>query len=220
MTKIATIALSAALVIGGGVFLATQDRSPSMSPVTPALAQDAAADVEMAPDMVLGAEDAPIELIEYASFTCPHCANFHDAVFEDLKTNYIDTGKVRFVHREVFFDRFGLWAGLVARCGGDMRYFGITDMVYSTQKEWIGDGQPDTILDNLKAIGKKAGMSEDELNVCLEDKDLAASMIAAYQTNASEDGVTGTPTLIINGEKHSNMPYDELKEILDGLLED
>ncbi|MGH1369795.1 MAG: DsbA family protein [Maritimibacter sp.] len=218
MTKIATIALGAAIVIGAGAFLATQNRAPSMSPLAPALAQDADADVELAPDMVLGAEDAPIELIEYASFTCPHCANFHDTVFGQLKTDYIDTGKVRFVHREVFFDRFGLWAGLVARCGGEMRYFGITDMVYSTQKEWIGDGQPETILDNLKGIGKKAGMSEEELTVCLEDKDLAASMIAAYQTNASADEVTGTPTLIINGEKYSNMSYEDLKDVLDGLL--
>lgn len=219
MTKIATIALSAALVVGGGIYLSSQNARPLMSPVTPALAQDSTDEVtELAPDMVLGAEDAPIEFIEYASFTCPHCANFHDNVFKDLKAEYIDTGKVRFIHREVFFDRFGLWAGLVARCGGEMRYFGITDEIYSTQKEWIGDGQPDTILANLTEIGKKAGMSEDELNQCFEDKDLAMSMMAAYQTNATADEVQGTPTLIINGEKHSNMSYEDLKEILDDLL--
>lgn len=219
MTKIATIALSAALVVGGGIYLSSQNARPSMSPVTPAIAQDAAVEAtELAPDMVLGAEDAPIEFVEYASFTCPHCANFHEDVFKNLKKDYIDTGKVRFIHREVFFDRFGLWAGLVARCGGEMRYFGITDEIYSTQKEWIGDGQPDTILANLTEIGKKAGMSEGELNQCFEDKDLAMSMMAAYQTNATADEIKGTPTLVINGEKYSNMSYEDLKEILDGLL--
>ena len=86
--------------------------------------------------MTLGAEDAPVEVIEYASFTCPHCANFHETVFDQLKANYIDTGKVKFTYREVYFDKYGMWASLIARCGDDPdRFFGITDMLYSTQDE-------------------------------------------------------------------------------------
>jgi protein-disulfide isomerase len=211
--------------VGGGAFFATQSGTTpgtsALSPITPAFAQDAegAADVELAPDMVLGEADAPITMIEYASFTCPHCADFHERVWEDLKTDYIDTGKVKFVNREVYFDKYGLWAGLVARCGGEMRYFGITDILFQTQRDWIGGGQESEILDNLKTIGKTAGMSEDQLDTCLNDNAMAQSMVAAYQQNATEDDVTGTPTFIINGEKYSNMTYDDLKEILDGLLE-
>ena len=70
-------------------------------------------------EMTIGAEDAPIEMIEYASYTCPHCGKFHTDVFKKLKQNYIDTGKVRFTYREVYFDRYGLWASMVARCGGE-----------------------------------------------------------------------------------------------------
>ena len=82
------------------------------------------------PEMVLGNEEAPVTVIEYASFTCPHCASFHSQVFKDLKSNYIDTGKIKFVMREVYFDRYGLWASIVARCDGTARFFGISDMLF------------------------------------------------------------------------------------------
>jgi len=219
MNKLIPIALGAAVVIGGGAWLATSPTTSTtaISPVTPAVAQDA--DVEMAPDMVMGDADAPVELIEYASFTCPHCADFHERVLDDLKTDYIDTGKVKYVHREVYFDRYGLWAGLVARCGGDARYFGIVDMLYEGQQDWIGDGQEASILDNLKTIGKKAGLTEEEVDVCMNDEAQAQSMVAEFQANASADEVEGTPTLFINGEKYSNMTYEDLTEIIDGLIE-
>ena len=74
--------------------------------------------------------DAPIKIVEYASFTCPHCARFHKEAYGRLKSEYIETGKVHFTMREVYFDRYGLWAALIARCGGDMKYFGIHDMLY------------------------------------------------------------------------------------------
>lgn len=220
MNKLLPIALGTAIVLGGGAWLATNQTTSTtaISPITPAVAQDA--DVELAPDMTMGEEDAPVTLIEYASFTCPHCADFHDRVWDDLKADYIDTGKVKFVHREVYFDRYGLWAGLVARCAGDMRYFGVVDMLYEGQKDWIGDGQEATILGNLTTLGKKAGLSEDQITQCVNDEGMAQSMVAAYQKYAGEDEIQGTPTLVINGEKYSNMTYDDLKGVLDGLIED
>ena len=69
-------------------------------------------------EMSLGADDAPVTLIEYASLTCPHCANFHKTVLPQLKSDYIDTGKVRLIYREVYFDRPSLWAAMIARCAG------------------------------------------------------------------------------------------------------
>ncbi|MZR15076.1 thioredoxin domain-containing protein [Maritimibacter sp. DP07] len=224
MNKILPIALGAAVLIGGGAYVATTTGNApgtsSLSPIQPAMAQDAENQVEPAPDMVMGEEDAPITMIEYASFTCPHCADFHDRVWEDLKADYIETGKVKFVNREVYFDKYGLWAGMVARCGGEMRYFGISDMLFEQQSDWIGDGQEATILENLKTIGKKAGLNEEELDSCLNDQSMAQSMVAAYQENATADEITGTPTFLINGEKYSNMTYADLTEILDGLLEE
>ncbi|MCR9089276.1 MAG: DsbA family protein [Rhodobacteraceae bacterium] len=169
-------------------------------------------------EMTLGDPDAPITVVEYASFTCPHCATFHKTVFKELKENFIDTGKVQFVHREVYFDRFGLWAGMVARCGGPERYFGITDMVYSTQSEWTSGGDPATVVGNLRRIGKTAGLSDAELDACLADGEKAEALVAWYQENADADGVQGTPTFIIDGVQHSNMSYDDFAEILDEKL--
>ncbi|MBV7408243.1 DsbA family protein [Maritimibacter sp. DP1N21-5] len=221
MNKIIPIAVGVGIVLGGGAWLATSGSNSaatttSLSPVTAAVAQDA--DIELAPAFTLGQEDAPVEIIEYASFTCPHCADWHDRSWDNLKTEYIDTGMVKFTQREVYFDKYGLWAGLIARCGGESKYYGISDMIFEGQKDWIGDGQEATILENLKTIGKKAGMEEAQLETCLNDQAAAQSMVAAFQTYAAEDEVQGTPTFFINGERHSNMTWEDMKEIIDAEL--
>lgn len=218
--KFMTTTALAALGVAGAYIYAAQ------APVTdflvePASAQDAAdIDTSMVKDLVMGDADAPIELIEYASYTCPHCASFHTNVFEKLKENYIDTGKVRFVYREVYFDKYGLWAAMVARCGGDLRYFGIQGMLYEQQQDWIAGGKDAMeIVENLRVIGKKAGLSDAELDACMNDGDMAQAMVAKFEKEVAEYDVSGTPTLIINGEKNSNMSYADLSEKLDALLE-
>lgn len=181
-----------------------------------ASAQEAApAAVTELKDFSIGAPDAKVQIIEYASFTCPHCANFHETVFKSLKTDYIDTGKVQFTYREVYFDRPGLWAAMIARCGGDMRYFGISDILFETQQEWPASDDPAVILENLKKIGRTAGMDDAAMDVCMKDADTAQAMIDRSEANMTADGVEGTPTLMINGVKHSNMTYADLKAILD-----
>ncbi|WP_438270302.1 DsbA family protein [Rubellimicrobium arenae] len=169
-------------------------------------------------DMAQGAEDAPVTIVEYGSFTCPHCAAFHADQYQHLKEDYIDTGKVRFVFREVYFDRFGLWASMIARCGGEMRFFGISDILYDTQRDWIGEGEPAQIAENLRRIGKSAGMDDATLDACLNNEAQAEALVAWYQENAERDGIQSTPTFIINGESHSNMAYDDLKSIIDSEL--
>ncbi len=218
MKKLFPIILGAALLFGGGAFYMSQTGS-SMPGVSMAQAQEApAGDMELAPDMSMGNEDAPITIIEYASYTCPHCARFHTDVFKQIKAEYIDTGKARFIHREVYFDRFGLWAGMVARCGGEMRYFGLNDLLYTGQAEWLGSREPQEILANLHTLGRTAGMNDEQLSACLEDQEMAQSMVAAYQTHATADEINSTPTFIINGEKYSNMSYADFAEVLDGIL--
>lgn len=185
-----------------------------------AAAEDAAADaaaVEVT-DFAIGSPDAKVQVTEYASFTCPHCANFHATVWPRLKADYIDTGKVRFTYREVYFDRPGLWAAMVARCGGEMRYFGIVDMLFDQQQDWAASDDPNVVVANLRTIGKAAGLDDAALDVCLKDADKAAAMVAHFEKNFEADGVQGTPTFIINGEKHSNMSFDDMKAILDAKL--
>jgi protein-disulfide isomerase len=183
------------------------------SMIAPAGAQESA-DVS---EMTLGQPDAPVTVVEYASFTCPHCATFHQGPLQELKAEYVESGQVRFVYREVYFDRYGLWASMIARCGGADRFFGIADMLYDKQSEWT-DGEPAAVADNLRRIGKLAGLSAESVDACLNDRDTAQALVAWYQQNAEADGVTSTPTLLINGEKHSNMPYDELAALIEAEL--
>lgn len=185
----------------------------------PALAEEAAKPAApVIEDFSIGVADAKVKMVEYASFTCPHCATFHAEAFAKLKAEYIDTGKVLFTLREVYFDRYGLWAAMVARCGGDMKYFYIHDILFETQKEWAASDDPNVVVASLKKIARTAGMEDATVDACLKDTATAEAMVARFQTNMAADGVEGTPTIFINGAKYSNMDYPTLKGIIDAEL--
>ncbi len=169
-------------------------------------------------DFSIGDPNAPVKITEYASFTCPHCAHFHETVFGDLKRDYIDTGKVYFTLREVYFDRYGLWAALVARCGGDMKYFGIQDMLFSQQQDWAANEDPNVVVQKLRTIGLTAGLTNEQLDACMQDAAQVDALVKHFEEGMKADAIEGTPTLIINGEKHGNMSYEDLKAILDAKL--
>ena len=168
--------------------------------------------------MVLGSEDAPVSMIEYASFTCPHCADFHEEVWPAIKRDYVDAGLVRFEYREVFFDRPGLWASMVARCGDGMRFFGIADLIYENQGDWAR-GQPAEIAEGLRRIGLAAGLSDEQLDACLADGETAQALVARFEEQAEADGITATPSFVIDGELQGNMSLEELRSLLDEKVE-
>lgn len=169
-------------------------------------------------EMILGAEDAPVTVVEYASFTCPHCATFHNNVLPEIKKNYVDSGKVQFVFREAYFDKYGLWASLMARCGGEMRYFGITDILMKDQGAWLGEGDPTTVVENLRRIGLTTGMTNESLDACFNDSDQVQMLVAWYQENFTRDEMDSTPSFLIAGQKYSNMSYDSFATVLDEKL--
>lgn len=208
------IAGAAVIAATGGWVSMRQNPAQSLI-ATPA---EAAGDVELLPDVVLGSADAPITFIEYASYTCSHCADFYGRVFVNLKRDYIDTGKVKFILREVYFDKFGLWGGQIAQCAGDMKYYGIADMLFAEQQKWIGDGKEATIADNLRKIGLRAGLGKEQIETCLNDTARAERMVVTFQKHMQDDQIEGTPTLVIDGQKYDNMSYDDLKKILDAKL--
>ncbi|MBO9397949.1 DsbA family protein [Shimia sp. R9_2] len=225
MNRFVPLIAAAAMAVAGGAYWMTagQPTTTAVSTILPAVSNIQTVSSENAEsseivEMAIGAEDAPITIIEYASFTCPHCASFHENVFKDLKVDYIDTGKVKFIFRDVYFDRYGLWASMVARCGGQERFFGMTDILMETQREWTSSGDPVAIADALRKTGRLAGLEDDTLQACLQDEDKAKALVAWFQENAAADNVQATPTLIIDGEQHSNMNYADLREILDGKL--
>tara|TARA_Y200000002_G_scaffold374059_1_gene374183 strand:- start:284 stop:901 length:618 start_codon:yes stop_codon:yes gene_type:complete len=169
-------------------------------------------------DMVKGNIDSVFTIVEYASFTCPHCATFHKEVLPYLEKKYIETGKVKFVYREVYFDAPGLWAGLIARCVNQDKYFGIVDLIYEKQEKWASGSSEKEILRELLAIGRQVGMEEEEINSCLQNKEKSLSMIDAYLTNSKLDNITSTPSLVINGELIDYVSFDDLKTKIDGIL--
>lgn len=224
MNRNAVAAALAALTLGGGYFWLSPQTSGLTSNGMPfaAMAQDSDAEIDrsLVEEMVLGSEDAPLTVIEYASSTCPHCKTFHEQTFKDFKANYIDTGKVRFIYREVYFDRYGLWAGLVARCGGTERYFGIMDMIFARQAEWSRAGSDFEVGESLARIGRAAGLTADEVNACMRDKELSRAMVAVYRENAEEHGIRSTPSFIIDGDLISGaMDYEEFSAIIDAKLD-
>ena len=186
----------------------------------PANAQSTSADVDtsLITDMVQGDPDATVTVIEYASFTCPHCAAFHEGPYKQLKADYIDTGKIKFIYREVYFDRPGLWASMVARCGGQDKFFGIAELIYKGQSTWARAGEPAAIVDELRKIGRLAGLDNDTLESCLQDATQAQTLVAWYQENGERDEITSTPSFLINGTKHSNMAYADMKALIDAEL--
>ncbi|MFN3936563.1 MAG: DsbA family protein [Gemmobacter sp.] len=206
-------------VVAAGLWWAMTPRTagPALPGLGAAEAQ-ASAELPDVPDLVLGNPDARVTVIEYASFTCPHCATFHAQVFKPLKRDYIDTGKIQFIYREVFFDRYGLWAAMVARCGGTERYFGIAELLYETQRDWSASSDPLATVEALKRVGRRAGLENDQLDACLQDGDKAQAMVAKFQAETAADGIDSTPSLVINGEKHRNMSYDSLRGIIDAKL--
>jgi protein-disulfide isomerase len=169
-------------------------------------------------DVVLGDEAAPVTVIEYASFTCPHCARFHAETWPQFKTAYVDTGKVRFILREVYFDRFGLWASMTARCGGADAFYPMADQFLKKQSVWARAAE-NQIGGEIQKIGRLNGLSNDQLDACLADQDYAKALVEAYHKNAEADDVKSTPTFIINGEITSgNLQFEEISALVDAHL--
>jgi protein-disulfide isomerase len=170
--------------------------------ITEAMAQsasDVAKPVSL-PDMALGAKDASVTITEFASMTCPHCAAFTADVFPKLKSEYIDTGKVRYVFREFPLDIKAAAGSMLARCiakDDPGKYFAVVDMLFRQQNDWVMKNTTET----LTRIGKQAGMGQQAVDSCLKDQVLLDKITADRQFAADVLKVTSTPTFFINGEK-------------------
>ncbi len=211
MKRILTTAALAAVLAAGGSWVFSPAAQP---PMGAAGAQDAASEATVT-DMVLGAPDAPVTVVEYGSFTCPHCAAFDEEVFPRIKENYIDTGKVKFIFREAYFNKYDMWASMMARCGGEMKYFGIVDMIYSTQDEWARQNSEQAVADSIRKMGLQAGIDKDTLDACMSDGAKLQALVGWYQENVEKDGFSSTPSFVVDGDLKSNMSYADFAELLD-----
>ncbi len=151
------------------------------------------------PELMLGKEDAPVTIVEYASMTCGHCANFHNNVFPALKTKYIDTGKVRFVMREFPLDNLAAAAAMLTRCAGGEKTHELIGALFKTQDKWaFVRGNP---VPELFKLAQQAGFTQEKFDTCIKDAATLDQMISARQRASDEFGVNATPTFFINGKR-------------------
>ena len=169
-----------------------------------------------AADNVLGRAGAPVTIVEYASFTCPHCAQFHTDILPGLKKAYIDTGKARLVYRDFPLDRAAFAASVVARCATGNRYFGIVDLLFREQARWTGARDPMAALRRLATL---SGISKKKLDACLKDEKIQNAVLQQRLTATQKFNVTSTPTLIVNGAKyHGGLTLEQFRAVIDRAL--
>ena len=185
----------------------------------PAAAQGVASAELLVPpplgDRSLGKDDAPVTIVEYASMTCPHCAQFHETTYPELKKRYIDTGKVRFIFREFPLDPLAAGASMLARCADKEQYFPLIETLFHQQRQWAVE-KP---IPPLMALAKQAGFSEQKFNACLSDQKMLDAMQVEQKRASEKFGVTSTPTLFVNGRiQKGGMTIDDLAKVIDPLL--
>src|SRR5918912_2825316 len=159
----------------------------------------------------LGNADAPITMIEYASMTCSHCANFDVKVFPTLKTKYIEPGKLRYILREFPLDPLAAAGFMLARCAGD-KYFDVIDALFQTQQKWAFTREP---LPQLLAVAKQLGFTQQSFDECLANQQILDGIDAVRQRAVEKFGVNSTPTFFINGTIHrGGMTLEETEKVL------
>ena len=170
-------------------------------------------------DRAMGSEAAPVTIIEYASMTCPHCAQFELTILPALKKHYIDTGKVRFVFREYPLDPLAMAAFMLARCAQPEHYFGFIHVLFAKQEQWAFVRDNNEARNQLKAIARQGGFSNDDFEACMKKQEILDHIRDVHDRADVELGVKSTPTIFINGvERSYALTFEELQEIIDPLL--
>jgi protein-disulfide isomerase len=171
---------------------------------------------EVADQLVMGAADAPVTMIEFSSLTCPHCATFHTDSLPAIKANYIDTGKVKLVYRDFPLNKAALLGSALAHCAGPDRFFGFLEALFKTQSSWAHSDDP---VSALTRIGRLGGLKTADIEGCLNDKELFDSILSSRIEGAKEFDIASTPTFIINGEKHAGaLSFEQFAAIFERLL--
>ncbi|MDP6403656.1 MAG: DsbA family protein [Alphaproteobacteria bacterium] len=167
-------------------------------------------------EMAIGAADAPVTIIEYASMSCPHCAHFHIETLPELKKKYVDSGKVRLVFREFPLDRTAFWAAILARCSGEKRYFGFVDLLFRQQEKWSRSRDP---IAELRKIGLMGGVGKKEFDACMNNSDLGNAILATRLAGEQKHKIESTPSFVIGGKTQPGAPtLEQFDELLKPLL--
>ena len=169
-------------------------------------------------DFYIGSPDAPVTIIEYASMSCSHCADFHNNTLDDLKSEYIDTGKVRFVFRDFPFNYPALAGSMIVGCVPKDAKYQYMNALYKLQNNWIRREHSDTRKELYK-IMQSGGMKQEEFDLCLSNIDLENDILEGVMSAQREFNIRSTPSFIINGVLYSgNKNIKEFRQIIDKIV--
>ncbi len=169
-------------------------------------------------DFTLGESKAPVTIIAYESMSCSHCADFHNNTLDDLKTEYIDTGKVRFVFRDFPFNYPALAGSMIVSCVPDEVKYDYMNALYKLQKSWIKREHSETRAELYK-IMQSGGMQQEEFDACLSDINLENDILEGVMSAQREFNIRSTPSFIVNGVLYSgNKNIKEFRQIIDKIL--
>lgn len=159
----------------------------------------------------LGRDDAPIQVIEFFSMTCSHCASFHTNTFPQIKTRLIDQGVVRFEMRAFPLDGLALRAHAMARTVTAEKYFPMVAMLLEKQNLWAGAEDP---IDALRKLGRLAGISSAEFDAVMRNRPLLESIVEMRQEALRQWEVQATPSFVINNKTviSGSLSFDEFAE--------
>jgi protein-disulfide isomerase len=207
------VALVIVVTIGGVLAWREWVSAPSKSQIAE---MEDARDLPMevtAEDKILGSSDAPVTIIEYASLTCPHCAAFHRETLPKLKSDWIETGKVRLVYRDFPLDGAALAAAVVAHCAPPDRYFPMIGLLFERQDEWAVEDQWRERLTQLAGV---AGMDKASVDACLADEARKNGVVETAEKAQATYGISSTPSFIVNGRKLSGaLPIERFAEVIE-----
>ena len=169
-------------------------------------------------DFVIGNEDAKITIIEYASLSCSHCADFHVNTLETLKKEYIDTGKVKMVFRDYPFNYPALLGSMVLRCIPENYRYDYMNALFKLQTDWVNKKNKKTIQELYK-IMQSGGMTKDEYDVCIYNTELENEILEGVMEAQNQFNIKSTPSFIINGKLiEGNKSIKEFRQIIDKIL--
>lgn len=172
-------------------------------------AQDAAEGPFLKGDIVYGSVDAPIEIIEYGSMTCPHCGQFSREIFPKVKKEFIDTGKVRFVFRNFVRDRVDLAIASISRCTADVNVTkNLVDSFFERQEEWMHADNPYAVI---AEIAKAGGITQPEIERCVSDQGALEHLVEMQQTGIETYKVSRIPYVMLNGKALDNYAFETIK---------
>lgn len=146
-------------------------------------------------DRVLGKADAPVTMIEYASYTCPHCAHYANDISPEVKKQLIDTGKVKFIFREFPIDGVALKASMMVRCAPEDKFYDLMEVIFKNQERWITSEDPSKAL---MQYGNLAGMDDERINACVNNEELQNVLLKNMQDAQTKYNIKATPSFVFN----------------------